>query len=147
MFLKMAITAAIAAAVVLPLSGSAVLANAGKLQVFRASTTMEQGVEKCATSLQGKAFIDCVANEMSKYSTRLSQKGAEIVAPQGAPNATQAAAGVKAAPTTAAAASVLNRVASVVGGLSSTGEAATRASYNRINQAFARAATVLGGKS
>ena len=122
-------------------------ANPGKAQVFRASNTMEKGVESCAARLQGKPFLDCVANEMSKYSTRLAQKGAEIVAPQGAPNAAQAASAVKAAPTPAAAASVLNRVASVVSGLATSGERDTRLSYNRINQAFARAATILGSKS
>ncbi len=135
------------AAVVMAVTTLIAEASPGKAQVFRASTTMERGVETCAAKLQGKAFIDCVASEMSKYSSRLSQKGAEIVAPQGAPNAAQAAAGVRAAATPAAAASVLNRVASVVGSLSSSGERETRQSYNRINQAFSRAATVLGSKS
>lgn len=121
-------------------------ANPGLKQVFRASQTMESGVERCAAKLQGKAFIDCVANELNKYSGRLSTKGAEAVAPQGAPNATAAATAVRAVATPAAAASVLNRSAAVVGSLAASSEKQTRAAYTRINQAFSRAATILGSK-
>jgi len=121
-------------------------ANPGLKQVFRASQTMESGVERCAAKLQGKAFIDCVANELNKYSGRLSTKGAEVVAPQGAPNAAAAANAVRAAPTPAAAESVLNRTAAVVGSLAASSEKETRRAYTRVNQAFSRAATILGGK-
>jgi hypothetical protein len=121
-------------------------ASPGLKQVFRASQTMESGVERCAAKLQGKAFIDCVADELNKYSGRLSTKGAEVEAPQGAPNAAAAAKAVRAAPTPAAAASVLNRTAAVVGSLEASSEKETRRAYTRINQAFSRAATILGGK-
>jgi hypothetical protein len=128
-----------------PVSGAE--ASPGLKQVFRASQTMESGVERCAAKLEGKAFIACVADELNKYSGRLSVKGAELVAPQGATNAATAATGVRAAPTPAAAASVMNRVASVVGGLAATSEKETRRAYTRINQAFSRASTILGSKS
>ena len=108
---------------------------------------MESGVERCAAKLEGKAFIACVANELNKYSQRLSIKGAEIVAPQGAPNASTAATGVRAAQTTAAAASVLNRTAAIVGSLAASSERETRRAYGRINQAFTRAANIVAGKS
>ena len=121
-------------------------ASPGLMQVFRASQTMESGVERCAEKLQGKAFIDCVANELNKYSGRLSTKGAEVVAPQGAPNAATAATAVRAAPTPAAAASVLNRTAAVVGALAASSDKDARRAYTRINQAFSRAATILGSK-
>jgi hypothetical protein len=122
-------------------------ANPGLKQVFRASQTMESGVEVCAAKLEGKAFIACVANELNKYSQRLSIKGAEVQAPQGAPNAATAAAGVKASPSTAAAASVLNRVGAVVRSLAASSASETRRAYTRIDQAFTRAASVVGGKS
>jgi len=121
--------------------------SGGCKQVFRASQTMERGVDRCAAKLEGQAFIACVANELNRYSGRLSIKGAEVVAPQGAPNAATAATGVRAAPTTAAAASVLNRVASVVGSLAATSEKDTRLAYTRIKQAFTRAALVLASKN
>jgi hypothetical protein len=126
---------------------SAADASPGLKQVFRASQTMESGVERCAAKLEGRAFIACVADELNKYSGRLSVKGAELVAPRGATNAATAATGVRAAPTPAAAASVLNRVATIVGGLATTSETETRRAYTRINQAFSRAATILGSKS
>lgn len=129
------------------LGSSGAQASPGLKQVFRASTTMESGVEACAAKLQGKAFIDCVANELNKYSGRLGQKGAETLVPQGAPNASQAASGVRASASTAAAASVLNRVAGVVSGLAASSEKETKTAYNRIGQAFSRAATVLGSKT
>jgi hypothetical protein len=119
----------------------------GLKQVFRASQTMERGIDVCAAKLEGKAFIACVANELNRYSGRLGVKGAEVIAPQGAANAAAAATGVKAAATPAAAASVLNRVAAVVGTLAASSEKQTRAAYTRINQAFTRAALIVGGKS
>ena len=129
-----------------PVTSAHAPASHGLKQVLRASQTMESGVERCAAKLEGKAFIACVANELNKYSGRLSVKGAEQVAPQGAPNATAAATGVRAAPTPAAAASVLNRVASIVGSLATSSERDTRRAYTRINQAFSRAATILASK-
>ena len=143
---KNSMTAWVACGLIYIFSSAVASANPACTHVERASTAMEKGVERCAAKLHGQAFIDCVANEMSKYSTRLGQKGAEIVAPLGAPTAADAAAGVKSSPTPAAAASVLNRVASVVAGLSTTGSKDTRYAYNRINQAFSRAATVLASK-
>lgn len=131
--------------VVVATAGSA-QAKPGLKQVFRASLTMEAGIERCAAKFQGKAFIDCVANELNKYSGRLATKGAEVVAPQGAPNAASAATGVRAAGTPAAAASVLNRVAAVMGTLAASSEKQTKMAYTRINQAFSKAATVLGSK-
>lgn len=125
----------------------AAYAMGGTHQVFRASTTMESGVDRCAAKLEGKAFIACVAAELNKYSQRLSIKGAEVVAPQGAPNAAAAATGVGAAPNPAAAASVLNRVAAVVRTLAASSEKDARRSYTRIDQAFMRAASIVSGKS
>ena len=89
--------AAIALALLL-ISATNAEASPGLKQVFRASQTMESGVQVCAAKLEGKAFIACVANELNKYSQRLSVKGAETVAPQGAPNATTAATGVRSSP-------------------------------------------------
>jgi hypothetical protein len=122
-------------------------ASPGLKQVFRASQTMESGVQVCAAKLEGKAFIACVANELNKYRQRLSVKGAEIVAPQGAPNAATAATGIRASPSTAAAASVLNRAAAIVRSLAASSERDTRRAYTRIDQAFTRAATIVAGKS
>jgi hypothetical protein len=134
-------------AVRLPAAANAQAMSPGCNQVFRASQAMESGVERCAAKLEGKAFIACVATELGKYSGRLSIKGAEVVAPQGAPNAAAAATEVKAAPTPAAAASVLNRVAAIVGTLAASSQRETRRAYSRIQQAFTRAATIVGGKS
>jgi hypothetical protein len=122
-------------------------ANPGLRQVFRASQTMESGVEACAAKLQGKAFIDCVANELNKYSGRLGQKGAEKLVPQAAPNAAQTAASVRGNATTAAASSVLNRAASIMNGLAASSEKEVKRGYSRIEQAYNRAATIVGSKS
>jgi len=105
---------------------------------------MESGVERCAAKLEGQTFIACVANELNKYSQRLSIRGAEIV---GAANARTAATGVRAAPTAAAAASVLSRAAAIVRSLATSSERDTRRAYNRIDQAFTRASNIVGGKS
>lgn len=123
------------------------MASPGCDQVFRASQAMEAGVSRCADKLQGKAFIDCVATELDKYSGRLRVKGAEIVAPQAGPNAKTAANGVRASGSTTAAASVLNRAASVMSSLAAASEKDTRRAYTRVNQAFSKAATILAGKS
>lgn len=122
-------------------------ANPGLKQVFRASQTMEAGVDRCAAKLQGKAFISCVADELNKFSGRLATKGAETVAPQASPNASTAANGVRSAGSPAAAASVLNRAASVMSNLAASSEKQTRLAYTRVNQAFSKAASVLAGKS
>jgi hypothetical protein len=145
--MKVGYIAALLFALWMPAAASAQPMTSGCNQVFRASQAMESGVERCAAKLEGKAFIACVASELSKYGGRLSIKGAELVAPQGAPNATVAATGVKAAPTPAAAASVLNRAAAIVGTLAASSQRETRRAYTRIQQAFTRAATIVGGKS
>jgi hypothetical protein len=138
--------AAMLAMLVLP-AGDA-QAGPGLKQVFRAATTMEAGVDRCAKTLQGKAFIDCVASELNKFSGRLAVKGAEIVAPQAAPNASTAANGVRAAGSAAAASTVLQRAASVMNNLAaSSSDRYGRLAYTRVNQAFSKAATVLAGKS
>jgi hypothetical protein len=146
MLMKLRNLAAAMLALLLLLITGAHAMSPGCSQVFRASQAMESGVERCTAKLEGKAFIVCVANELSEYSGRLSVKGAEVVAPQGAPNAAAAATGVRAAPTPAAAASVLNRVAAIMGTLAASSERETRRAYTRINQAFSRAATILASK-
>jgi hypothetical protein len=145
--MKIGYIAALLFALLTPAVANAQAMTSGCNQVFRASQAMESGVERCAAKLEGKAFIACVAAELSKYSGRLSIKGAEIVAPQGAPNASVAATGVKAAQTPAAAASVLNRAAAIVGTLAASSQRETRRAYTRIQQAFTRAASIVGGKS
>jgi hypothetical protein len=127
-------------------TGNGAEASPGLKQVFRSSQTMEAGIDRCAATKQGRAFLDCVATELNKYSGRLATKGAEITAPQGAPTASTAAAGVKAAGTNATAASVLERTASVMSSLAASSEKETRRAYTRINQAFSKAATTLASK-
>jgi hypothetical protein len=122
-------------------------ASAGKMQVLKASNLFEDKANQCALTKDGKAFIDCLGNEVAVYSQRLGQKGAEKLVPQAAPQASQAASGVKAAASPAAAASVLKAAASQAAALAASSEGDAKGAYNRINMAFSRASNIVGGKS
>jgi hypothetical protein len=115
-------------------------------QIFQASTKAESGVSSCAERLSGKALTDCVSNEMSKYSGRLAVQGPNQLAPQAAATASNAASAVRAAATAPAAASVLNKASSVIASLEASSQGMARQAYSRINQAFARASSVIAAK-
>lgn len=121
-------------------------ASPGLQQIFKASMKAETAVNSCAQRLEGKAFIDCVAQAMSRYNSNLADPLAIKVAPQGAPTAATASSGVKAAATPAAAASVLRNAQSAVAALAASSEKETKTAYNRISAAFARAAATVGTK-
>jgi hypothetical protein len=137
------------AAVVLTAIVSSNLAFAwgGHPQVVKASNLFEDATRKCALALDGRALIDCLGKEVTLYSQRLGQKGAEKVVPQAAPQAAQIASGVKSAASPSAAASVLKAAAGQAAMLAAASEGEVKFSYNRINMAFTRASNIVGSKS
>jgi hypothetical protein len=146
--MKLSKIAAIAVIVLQPafISTEAFAYSPALQQVRLASNTAEQGVESCAAKLSGKPLTDCVGAELSKYSGRLAVKGAEKLAPQGAPTASSAAGSVRTAATVAAAASVLNKASSVIASLEASSQGEAKLAYSSINQAFARASNVIAAK-
>jgi hypothetical protein len=115
-------------------------------QILRASKSFEVSVEACARRLEGKPFLDCVADAMARYSNGLKVNGADLAAPQGAPTAAKLVGDVKAAPSPAGAVSVLRNASSAVATLAASSQDVVKASYDRISAAFNRAAVVVGTK-
>jgi hypothetical protein len=134
------------AAAALLIASSASAALGCHPQILRASKTFEIGVEACARKLEGKRFLDCVSDVMSKYSNGLKINGADVAAPQGAPTAAKLVGEVKSSANPAAAVSVLRNASAAVAALSASSKDVVKASYDRISAAFNRAAVVVGTK-
>ncbi len=131
---------------------SAGVADAGAMskamrQVFRATNTAETGVGICNAKREGKQLLDCVSGEMNKMGSRLEVKGADKLAPRGAPAAKSAASAISASASPAAAVSVLNRARSEMAALAASSYGETQRAYSAIGTAFERAISALGKKS
>ncbi len=113
--------------------------------VNSASYAFEQTISGCTQLATGAIRNQCVGNAMDKLvkDITVADSDINIVAPPAAPALRSASSQVKSAKTKSAGATALNRVQSVVRDLAAKSSGQANLVYNRLNQAMAKAQSVI----